>query len=32
MQKIREKKLSEYIQFLSIEFISNKLLKIRDIP
>lgn len=32
MKKIREKQLSEYIQLLSIEFITNKLLKIRDIP
>jgi hypothetical protein len=32
IKKIREKQLSEYIQLLSIEFITNKLLKIRDIP
>ena len=32
MKIIREKQLSEYIQLLSIEFITNKLLKIRDIP
>lgn len=31
-QQFREKQLSEYIQLLTIEFISNKLLKIRDIP
>lgn len=32
VQRLREKQLSEYIQFLAIEFISNKLLKIREIP
>ena len=30
--KLKEKQLSEYIQLLCIEFITNKLLKIRDIP